>query len=65
MINMRLLSLTTLMQAIAVFFFVVTQVQAGPLPIQRRKNLDVWNPKIIVPNYSTLWQDGAQELVQW
>jgi hypothetical protein len=65
MINMRLVSLTTLMQAVTVFLFVVTQVQAGPLSIQRRKTLDVWSPSIIVPSASTVWQNGAKELVKW
>ncbi|KAF7778996.1 hypothetical protein Agabi119p4_3341 [Agaricus bisporus var. burnettii] len=53
------------MQLVVVFLIAVTQVQAGPLSIQRRKALDVWSPTIIVPTPSTVWQNGSSEFVKW
>lgn len=65
MMNIRLVSFATILQAAVVFLIAVTQVQAGPLSIQRRKTLDVFNPTIIQPTASTTWDSGATELVSW
>ncbi|KAF9449588.1 hypothetical protein P691DRAFT_702940 [Macrolepiota fuliginosa MF-IS2] len=63
--NMRLLSFAAAFQALAVLLVAVTQVQAGPLSIQKRKNLDVWIPQITAPTASSVWDAGAVELVSW
>ncbi|KAF5358215.1 hypothetical protein D9756_001271 [Leucocoprinus leucothites] len=63
--NMRCLSFTAIFQALAILLVAVAQVGAGPLSVQRRKALDVFNPVIVEPTASSNWVAGAQELVSW
>jgi len=62
---MRSVNLAFLLQALIVFVIAVTQAKAGPLSLQRRKNLDVYNPRITEPTETTLWKAGTVEVVSW
>lgn len=58
------LSFTVLFQAF-VLLVATTRVSAGPLSVQRRNTLDVYNPAILQPTGQSNWTAGLQEIVLW
>ncbi|KAJ3576883.1 hypothetical protein NP233_g124 [Leucocoprinus birnbaumii] len=62
---MRSLGFAAIFQALAVLLITVTQVGAGPISVQRRAALDVFDPTILEPTATSVWTAGAQELVSW
>lgn len=63
--NTRSVTFATVLRILVVFLIAVTQAKAGPLSVQRRKNLDVYNPRVIEPSGNTAWEAGKVELVTW
>ncbi|KAJ4478461.1 hypothetical protein J3R30DRAFT_3280593 [Lentinula aciculospora] len=51
--------------ATALMAFAASAVSASPVSNEARMILDVWAPKIISPNATTVWAEGQQYNVTW